>query len=99
MVNPFEKTPAEKEEDVLEMLNDRYSYPQIMKECHVSPNTISDIKKKYFGVEASKGGKQISKETQALKLFYEGKKPLEIAVELDLATDYVFVIHERYQRL
>jgi hypothetical protein len=99
MVNPFEKTPAEKEEDVLEMLNDGYSYSQILKECHVSPNTVSDVKKKYFGVDSSKSTSQISKETKALKLFDEGKKPLEVAVELDLATDYIFLIHERYQRL
>jgi hypothetical protein len=47
MVNPFEQTPAEKEEYVLDMLERGYSWPQIMKECHVSPNTISSVKKKF----------------------------------------------------
>ena len=34
MINPFEQTPAEKEEYVLDMLQRGYSWPQIMKECH-----------------------------------------------------------------
>lgn len=73
MINPFEQTPAEKEECVLDMLQRRYGRNRIMKECHVSPNTISSIKKKYSGSaddEASKNGSQLSKETQALKIIW-----------------------------
>ena len=102
MVNPFEQTPAEKEEYVLDMLERGYSYPQIMKECHVSPNTISSVKKKFFGSaedDASKSASQISKETQALKLFGEGKTLFQVATELDIATDFVFVIYQNFQRL
>jgi len=102
MVNPFEQTPAEKEEYVLDMLERGYSYSQIMKECHVSPKTISSVKKKLSGSaddDASKGTSQISKETQALKLFNEGKKPIDVAIELDIATDYVFVVYQNFQRL
>jgi uncharacterized protein YerC len=51
MVNPFELTPAEKEENIREMIRTGYSYPQIMKECHVSPSTISKVKKKLLGSE------------------------------------------------
>lgn len=50
MISPFEQTPAEKEEYVLDMLERGYSWPQIMKECHVSPNTISSVKKKALGI-------------------------------------------------
>jgi len=102
MINPFEQTPAEKEEYVLDMLERGYSYPQIMKECHVSPNTISSIKKKFFGSaddDASKSASQISKETQALKLFKEGQKALDIAIELDLATDSVLLIQKKFYQL
>jgi len=102
MVNPFEQTPAEKEEYVLDMLERGYSWPQIMKECHVSPNTISSVKKKFFGSaedDASKSASQISKETQALKLFGEGKTVFQVATELDIATDFVFVIYQNFQRL
>jgi len=102
MVNPFEQTPAEKEQYVLDMIERGYSYPQIMKECHVSPTTISSVKKKFFGssdVDASKSASQISKETQALKLFKEGWKPLDIAIELDLEPDSVFQIQKKFYQL
>jgi hypothetical protein len=102
MVNPFEQTPAEKEQYVLDMIERGYSYPQIMKECHVSPTTISSVKKKFFGssdVDASKSASQISKETQALKLFKEGWKALDIAIELDLEPDSVFQIQKKFYQL
>jgi hypothetical protein len=99
MVNPFEQTPAEKEECVLDMLERRYGWNQIMKECHVSPNTISSVKKKFFGDDASKSASQISKETHALKLFKEGWKPLDIALELDLDSDSVFQIQKKFYQL
>jgi len=31
MINPFDETPAEKEENVLDIVKRGYSYPQIMK--------------------------------------------------------------------
>jgi len=102
MINPFEQTPAEKEENVLDMIERGYSYPQIMKSCHVSPNTISSIKQKYFGSvenDNSKSATKMSKETQALKLFGEGKSLFQVATELDIATDYVFVIYQNFLRL
>jgi len=102
MINPFEQTPAEKEEYVLDMLERGYSYPQIMKACHVSPNTISSIKKKFSGpsdCDASKNAGQISKETQALKLFKEGWKPVDVAIELDLQPDSVFQIQKKFYQL
>ena len=99
MVNPFEQTPAEKEECVLDMLERGYGYPQIMKECHVSPNTISSVKKKFSGDDASKSASQISKETQALKLFKEGWKPVDIAIELDLESDSVFQLQKKFYQL
>jgi len=102
MVNPFEQTPAEKEQYVLDMLERGYSYPQIMKECHVSPNTISSVKKKIFGTTDDNNSiqpSQTSKETQALKLFKEGWKPLDIAIELDLEPDSVFQIQKKFYQL
>ncbi len=99
MVNAFEQTPEEKEECVLDMLDRRYGWTQICKECHVSPNTISSIKKKFSGDDASKSVSQISKETQALKLFKEGWKALDIAIELDLEPDSVFQIQKKFYQL
>jgi len=102
MVDPFYQTPAEKEEYVLEMLEHGYGWNQIMKECHVSPNTISAIKKKFSGSsdnDVSKNGNKISKETQALKLFGDGKTLFQVATELDIDADNVFVIYQKFQRL
>lgn len=102
MVNPFEKTPAEKEEYVRDMLQRGYSYSQIMKECHVSPSTISNVKKKFFGSEChddSKNASLISKETQALKLFSQGRALLDVAIELDIPSDSVIAMYQNFQRL
>jgi len=102
MINVFEQTPAEKEKYVIDMLERGYSYSQIMKECHVSPKTISDVKKKFFGStndRSKKNAGKLSKETEALKLFKEGKKALDIALELDLPTDSVIQIQKDFHKL
>ena len=102
MFDVFEHTLEEKEQEIIEMLRQGCTYKQIMRECHVSPSTISDVRKAMLGYTADNSSKkavQISKETQALKLFNEGKKPIEVAIELDLATDYVFSIYQKFQRL
>ena len=102
VISIFDDTPEDKERYIADYLERGYTYPQIMKECHVSPVTISKVRKAMLGYTADdklQQREQISKETQALKLFNEGKKPIDVATELDIATDYVFVIHERYQRL
>jgi uncharacterized protein YerC len=49
MINIFDDTPEEKEQSVVDMLQRGYSYKQIMRECHVSPSTISKINKTWFG--------------------------------------------------
>jgi len=102
MVNPFEKTPAEKEEDVKDMLQRGYSFSQIMKECHVSPSTISNIKKKLFGSQCEDNSKNViqkSKETQALKLFNQGMALLDVAIELDIPTHSIIELYQNFQRL
>jgi len=84
------------------MLREGSTYKQIMRECHVSPSTISKVRTAMLGYTQDNGSKktvQISKETQALKLFNEGKKPIEVAIELDLATEYVFTIYQNFRRL
>ena len=99
MANPFAHTPAEKEEYVLDMLERGYSYSQIMADCHVSPSTISSIRKKFFGADTSKSANQTSKENQALILFGQGKSLFQVATELDIAPDNVFAIYQNFQRL
>jgi uncharacterized protein YerC len=101
MVNPFEQTPAEKEEYVLDMLERGYSYPQIMKQCHVSPSTISSVKKKFFGPTDNddlQTGKT-SKESQAFRLFQQGKSLVDTKTELDIESSEVVEYNRRYQEL
>ena len=84
------------------MLQRGYSYSQIMRECHVSPSTISKVRKEFFGGECDGGSKnngQISKETQALKLFNQGRSLLDVAIELDIPSESVMAMYENFQRL
>jgi hypothetical protein len=101
MIDVFEDTPEEKEQYIVDMIQKGYTYKDIMRERHVSPSTISKVRKARFGSFEDQLEKtvEISKETQAIRLFNEGKSPIQIAIELDLATDFVLVIHERYQSL
>ena len=102
MFDVFQHTPEEKEQDIADMLRQGSTYKQIMRECHVSPCTISNVRSSMLGYtqdNSSKKADQISKETQALKLFNEGKKPIEVAIELDIETDYVISIYQKFQRL
>jgi uncharacterized protein YerC len=101
MVNPFYQTPAEKEECVLDMIERGYGYPQILKECHVSPNTISSIKKKYGGttdnVDLQSG--KTSKESQAFRLFQQGKSLVDVKTEVDIDSADVVEYYRRFQEL
>jgi hypothetical protein len=101
MVNPFDETPAEKEENVLDMVRRGYSYQQIMKACHVSPNDITRIKREHglIGNNTSNNAGKISEEKQALIMFGKGKGLFEVATELDIDADDVFVIYQKFQRL
>jgi hypothetical protein len=101
MINPFDETPAEKEENVLDMVKRGYSYPQIMRACHVSPNDIARIKREhgFIGNNSSNNASKISKETQALIMFGKGKGLFDVATELDINADEVFVIYQKFQRL
>lgn len=102
MVNPFEQTPAEKEECVVDMLERGYSWPQVMKECHVSPNTISSIKKKYGGTTDGSSSTQSNKasaETQCFRCFQQGKSILATKLETDIPSSDVLDYHKKYQEL
>jgi uncharacterized protein YerC len=101
MISPFEKTPAEKEEDIVDLLEHGYSYPQIMKECHVSPSTISSVKKRLFGTTDNdyfQTGKT-SKESQAFRLFQQGKSLVDVKTEVDIDSSDVVEYYRRYQEL
>jgi hypothetical protein len=101
MINPFDETPAEKEDCIIDSLERGYSYSQIMKQCHVSPVTISSVKKKIFGITDNHGLQtgNISKESQAFRLFQQGRSLVDVKTEVDIDSDDVVEYHRRYQEL
>ncbi len=95
----------QKENLVIELLNQGISVPQIAKQAHVSFTDIKKIRMKETG-DVSEDQKQedqkkkpLSIPSQAFKLFLGGKFAVEVAIELDLPTDQVLKIHADYMIL
>ncbi len=91
----------QKENLVIDLLNQGVSVPQIAKQAHVSFSDIKRIRMKETGdVSEEKQNDQkkkpLSIPSQAFKLFLEGKSVVEVAIGLDLPTDQVLKIHSDY---
>jgi len=101
MIDVFEETPEEKEQSIVNMLKGGYTYKSIMKECNVSPTTISEIKKKYLGTTQTNStqNNKASKETQAFGLFQQGKSILDTKIELDIQSEEAAKYFRNYQEL
>lgn len=101
MFDVFEQTPEEKEQSIVNMIQRGYTYKSIMKECNVSPSTISEIKKKYLGTPETNStqNKKSSKETQAFGLFQQGKSILDAKIELDIESEEAVKYFRNYQEL
>ncbi len=59
-------------------------------------NVFEDTRLDYTQNNSLNNNFQISKETQALELFNDGKKPIEVAKELYIGTDFVFSIYRDF---
>ena len=102
MINVFDVTPAEKEQYIVDMLERGYSYPQIMKQCHVSPNTISNVRKAMLGStdnDSLINAKKTSEEGQCFSCFQQGKSILATKIETDIPSSDVVEYHKKYQEL
>ncbi len=62
----------------------------------MSPGSISSIIKKSNGEEETK---PVSKDTQARKLFSQGKTPLDVSNELDLGVEEIERIYRDFWKL
>ena len=69
----------EKKNLVIQLHNEGKPQREIAKIAHMSIRDISKIIRKFEGIPEEK-----SVETQALDLFYQGKKPIVVAVALNL---------------
>src|SRR5215472_14327796 len=96
---------AEKEEVVIQLYKENKSFREIATLIHMSFRDISAITKKVELQAARERGyaaKDIepkSKESQAFKLFSEGRSPVEVTILLDLAADRVRAIYREYWEL
>jgi hypothetical protein len=78
----------EKEQLVIKLYQEGKPIREIAQQAHLSFGTIGKIIKRLNGVEnnetISSDMNNKSKATQALNLFLRGKRPIEVAIELDL---------------
>jgi hypothetical protein len=94
-----------KEQLVIELFSQGKNIRQIAAAAHLSFGDIGSIIRKMDGPDSedrlagTKDIKNKSKDTQALFLFSCGKKPIEVAVELDLTASEVHDILEQYWAL
>jgi DNA-binding Lrp family transcriptional regulator len=89
----------EKEELVAKLYQDGKPIRQIAKQAHLSFGTIGKIIKRLNGENndaISSDMNNKSKATQALNLFLHGKRPVEVAIELDLSSTEVENILQEY---
>ena len=84
----------EKKNLVIQLHQERKTQREIAQIAHMSVRDISKIIRKLEGIPEEK-----SIETQALDLFYQGKKPIEVSVELDLKTSKIIRLYKDYLKL
>jgi hypothetical protein len=99
-------TRAEKEQYVIELYKQNRTVREIAKLMHMSFGEIGKILKKFKKeAEIERGrtdeeeidnNKAKSKESQAFKLFSEGKTPVQVVIALDIAADEVRAIYRDF---
>ena len=95
----------EREQYIIRLYKENNSIREIAKLMHMSFRDIGVIiNKAKLQAERERGyapedTQPKSPESQAFKLFSEGKSPLEVAIQLDLAADRVRAIYREYWEL
>jgi transposase len=96
----FFDSREEREQRVIELYKQGLSIREIAQEVHMSFSDIGTMIRKVTGDNRSKGqAVEPSKETQAYKLFMQAKKPVEVAIELNLGSKEVDRLYREYWRL
>lgn len=90
----------DKEHLVIELYRQGKTIREIASVAHLSFSDIGSIIRKIDGRDdITKDIKNKSRETKALWLFSNGKKPIEVAVELDLTASEVHEMQEEFWAL
>ena len=84
----------EKKNLVIQLHGEGKTQREIAKTAHMSVRDISKIIRNLDGIPEEK-----SIETQALDFFYQGKKPIEVAVELNLNALKTSKLYKDYLKL
>jgi hypothetical protein len=101
---------TEKEQRVVELYQQGKNVREIAQEVHMSFADIGAIKRKFTGLQDDDGKSKeqqqdnipliaLSKDAQAFALFSDGKKPIEVAVKLDLKADVVDRLYQQFWKL
>jgi hypothetical protein len=101
---------VEKEQRVIELYKQGRSIREIAHEVHMSFGDIGFIKRKVKGLQDDDDNKSkeqqdkiplitLSKDSQAFALFSDGKKPIEVAIKLDLGADVVDRLYQQFWKL
>ena len=93
----------DKEQSVIKLHQEGKTIREIASSAHMSFGDIGSIIRKIEGQDdeevKTKDIKNKSKDTQALFLFSSGKKPIDVAVELDLSASEVHEMQEQFWAL
>jgi transposase len=99
---------TEKEQRVIELYQQGKNIREIAQEVHMSFGSIGAIERKVKGLQDDDGKSKeqqdkapstLSKDSQAFALFSEGKKPIEVAIKLDLKADLVDRLYQQFWKL
>jgi transposase len=96
---------TEKEQRVIELYQQGKTIREIAHEVHMSFADIGSIIRKFTKLDDDNKPQEkdptalISKDIQAFKLFSEGKKPIEVAIKLDLGADVVDRLYQQFWKL
>jgi plasmid maintenance system antidote protein VapI len=85
----------EKKNLVIQLHQEGKTQREIAQVAHMSVRDISRIIRKLEGIPLE----EKSVETKALDLFYQGKKPIEVAVELNLNAQKISKLYKDYLKL
>jgi hypothetical protein len=101
---------TEKEQRVIELYQQGKNIREIAREVHMSFGDIGSIIRKVEGLQDDEDNKSkeqqdnipliaLSKDAQAFALFSDGKKPIEVAIGLDLKADVVDKLYQQFWKL
>lgn len=85
---------AEQEKLVIKLLKENKTYRQITQIAGANPKQISNIKKNFKGIK-----NQPPVNIQAFKMFEEGKRPIAVAIAIEIGTEETLKYYNEYLHL